>query len=358
MNFLEKTQIWLPGIKKYVQDMKECEQDPVWHGEIYVWEHVKMVLDEVEKLKIKEEDKDLLRWVALLHDIGKPGCSTIEDGHIRSHGHSKRGYHIAMSLLEETHLDNDQKQEILNIIRQHGEPNWILEKDDPEREVIRLSMCCRLDLLYNFVKCDILGRISEDKHQFLENLEYFKTISKDLDCFYKPYKFKSDIAKFNYFVKRTHHHTDIPYDDTKSKVYMVCGLPGSGKDTYINKALSWLPVISLDEIRKEFNIKPTDEQGKVIQTAKERARQYMRKGEDFVWNATNTTKRLRKEIISFFTEYNSYISINFINNSLEVILEQNKNRDQKVPENVIMKLYKKLEIPTEDECHTLSFYRV
>lgn len=135
---------------------------------------------------------------------------------------------------------------------------------------------------------------------------------------------------------------------------MVSGLPGTGKDYYIKENLSYLPVISLDEIRKDLGIKPTDKQGKVIQTAKEKAREYMRKGENFVWNATNTTKRMRTELISFFTEYNSFINIIFLNKDLDLILEQNKNRDQKVPENVIIKLYKKMEIATPDEAHNVS----
>jgi len=143
----------------------------------------------------------------------------------------------------------------------------------------------------------------------------------------------------------------MPYNDTKSKVYMICGLPGSGKDTYIKNHLNWLPVISLDEIRKELNIKPTDNQGLVIQTAKEKAREYMRNGEDFIWNATNITRKMRLSLISLFNDYNSYITIKFIYKPLNVILEQNKNREHMVPEKVIYKLYNKMEIPTQNESH-------
>lgn len=84
------------------------------------------------------------------------------------------------------------------------------------------------------------------------------------------------------------------------------------------------------------------------------ARVHMRKGEDFVWNATNITKSLRKQIISFFVEYNSYIDIRFISKPLETILSQNKNRDNVVPENVVLKLHNKMEIPTQDEGHSVN----
>jgi len=354
MKFLEKLIIWLPGYKEYVQQMKKTEQDPIFHKEGNVWNHVEMVLDEIEKLNIKEKDKNILRFCGAFHDIGKPYCSKEIDGHISSHGHSKIGYHIAKKLLLNSHLSSGDKLEVINLIRQHGEAIWVLDKEFPDREAIKLSMICRLDLLYLFSRCDVLGRICEDKEELLEKLEYFKTISTDLKCFYKKYNFTTPISKFNYLVKKTHHHTDLPYNDTKSKVYMVCGLPGSGKDYYIGRALSWLPVISLDDIRKELKIKPTDEQGLVIQTAKERAREYMRKGEDFVWNATNITKQLRSGLISLFVDYNSYISITFMNTDLTRILKQNASREQMIPENVILKLYNKMEIPTDIESHELN----
>lgn len=356
MMFYDKVKIWLKGLSEYLSDMEKCEQDKDFHAEGNVLIHTKMVLDEVEKLKIPEEDKEILRWVALLHDIGKPYCSKEIDGHIRSHGHSRIGYHIAMDLIEQTQLEFIDKLQVLNIIRYHGEPCWIIETDkDPDYECIKMSMDCRLDLLYYFAKCDVLGRTADDKPKLLENIEYFKEYCVTLNCFNNPYAFSSSIAKYNYLVKKTHHHTDMPFDDTKSKVYMVCGLPGSGKNYYIDKAFSWLPVISLDEIRKELKIKPTGNQGKVIQLAKERAREFMRKGDNFVWNATNTTRQMRSGLINLFNEYNSFINITFINKSLKTILEQNNNRENKVPVDVIEKLYKKLDIPKNIEAHHISF---
>jgi len=337
----------IPGIEPYLIDMENCMQDKDYHAEGNVLIHTNMVLAEVEKLEINETDKDILRYVAALHDIGKPYCSEEENGHIRSHGHSKKSYHIAKKLI------GSKNVELLNLILLHGKPLWVIEKENPEREVIKLSLQCRLELLYNFAKCDVLGRIAEDKNELLEKLEYFKEIALDLDCFDKPYKFNSNLMKYNYIVKKSHHYTDVCFDDTRSKVYMLCGLPGSGKDYYIKNNYSHLPVISLDIIRDELGIKPTDEQGLVIQTAKERVKSYMRVGKDFVWNGTNVTRNLREGLISMFNDYNSYITIVFLNVDIDKVLEQNKNRDRNVPENVIHKLYNKMEIPTELECHEL-----
>jgi len=69
MKFYEKIKIWLP-IEEHLLAMQECEQDPIFHAEGNVLIHTKMVLDEVERLVISEDKKEILRWVALLHDIG------------------------------------------------------------------------------------------------------------------------------------------------------------------------------------------------------------------------------------------------------------------------------------------------
>ena len=64
----------------------------------------------------------------------------------------------------------------------------------------------------------------------------------------------------------------------------MTAVPGSGKDTYIKKQLKDLPMISLDDFRRKWKIKPTDKSGtgKVVQAAKEAAKVHMRKQESFV----------------------------------------------------------------------------
>ena len=49
------------------------------------------------------------------------------------------------------------------------------------------------------------------------------------------------------------------------------------------------PIVSLDAIRRKHKIDPTDKSGNgwVVQTAKEEARIYLRKGQNFIWNATH-----------------------------------------------------------------------
>ncbi len=336
--------------------MKMTQQEKMWHGENDVYTHTVMVLNEVEKLDIIESDKDILRYVAVLHDIGKTITTTEENGILRSHKHSEKSYSMSIPILDKLDLDFLIKLQILNLIKYHGRPLFICEKSEPEREIIFLSQNCRLDLLYYFSSCDFLGRIADDIPESLYKIDFLKLYAIDLDCFDKPYNFSNKITKFNYLVKRTHHFSDVAFDDTKSHIHIMCGLPGAGKDYYINKNFD-IPVISLDKIRDELGIKPTEKQGKVIQHAKELAKTYMRKSQSFVWNATNITKKMRNELISFFLIYNSYITIHYVYKPIDIILQQNLQREDCVPNDVVLRLYRKMEIPTLDEAHEVIYQK-
>ena len=63
---------------------------------------------------------------------------------------------------------------------------------------------------------------------------------------------------------------------------LVPDLPGMGKDYYIQSAGIDVPVVSLDVIRRKHKLSPTDKSanGWVVQTAKEEARTYLRKGQE------------------------------------------------------------------------------
>ena len=90
---------------------------------------------------------------------------------------------------------------------------------------------------------------------------------------------------------------------------------------------------------------------------KERCKEYLRKGTDFVFNATNISRTLREPWISLFTEYNAYITIIFIYRPISVILQQNKQRSEKqhVPEDVIISKSKRLDIPISNEAQEVKW---
>jgi predicted kinase len=134
---------------------------------------------------------------------------------------------------------------------------------------------------------------------------------------------------------------------------MMSGLPGSGKDTWLVKNRSDIPMVSLDGIRNELDIKAVENQGKVIQQAKEHCREFMRSHQSFAFNATNLLYQTRQRWIDLFADYHARIEIVYVEPPLSAILARNRQREQPVPEKIIRELAVKCEPPTWAEAHHL-----
>lgn len=352
----------------YISRMNGVLQSRIHHAEGDVWIHTKMVcealLTDEDYQALSIEEQEIVFAATLLHDIEKYSTVRVEGDHISSPNHAAKGAKTAYYFLKTLGLDSKKSFLISKLVRFHGLPLWLHEKKDPERKIIETSYVANNKLLYLLGKADAIGRKCEDKDDLLYRVEFFKAFCEELDCFDTPYNFKDttvissetseDLMRFEYFYNG-HDRYYEPFDDSPDFIaYLVCGLPGSGKDTYIKSNFKDLPVISLDEIRKELKIKPTKEQGKVIQAAIEKAKGYLRKSEQFVWNATNVTKLQRDRLVRLFNTYGAKISITWIDKDINTILAQNRQREAVVPEKVIKKLDKKSELPDLTECHFLK----
>ncbi len=110
-------------------------------------------------------------------------------------------------------------------------------------------------------KADILGRECRDKEEILLRIELFNELCKDNECFGKPSHFESNYGRYLYLNKSENSPDYVPYDYLKFEVIVMCALPGSGKDTFIEQNID-LPVLSLDHIRREHKIDSTNKKKK------------------------------------------------------------------------------------------------
>lgn len=129
----------------------------------------------------------------------------------------------------------------------------------------------------------------------------------------------------------------------------MSGLPGTGKDTWIDKNLAELPMISLDDIRREHHISPKAEQGYVANIAREQAKEYLRKHQPFVWNATNITSQMRESLVSLFETYKARVRIVYLETTWRNQYERNNQRESAVPNNVVESMLGKLVPPEAHE---------
>ncbi|GGD83184.1 hypothetical protein GCM10011514_54030 [Emticicia aquatilis] len=337
----------------WLKDMEAVPQDPRHHAEGNVDVHTQMVLKELLSLsefqKLDEQAKEILGVVALMHDIEKRSTTVIEaDGSITSKNHAKRGEFTVREIL---YCDIETpffiREQIAKLVRYHGLPLWIFEKSDPQKTLLQVSLEVNTEWLTIFAKADVLGRICEDQSELLYRIELFKELCIENDCWGKPKAFYSNLAKFEYFMKEDKQPNYQPFDDYKSEVILLSGLPGVGKDTYIRKYLKDYKIVSLDDIRRELKISPTDSKGngKVVQLAKEQAKKYLRNETPFVWNATNITRQMREQLIDMFTTYKARTTLIYLEVPFTVQNRQNQSRESIVPPMAVRKMISKLEIP-------------
>jgi predicted kinase len=232
-----------------------------------------------------------------------------------------------------------------------------MHKPDPRKALLRASLLVNTEWLSLLARADILGRVCADQSEMLERIGFFEAYAREQNCWGKPYAFSNGLNRFCYFQKEESHPDYIPFDDTICEVIVMSGLPGMGKDYYIRKQFPHLPVVSLDAIRKEHKLKPEDKSanGWVAQQAKEQARSYLRAGQDFVWNATNITSTMRRQLIDLLTSYKASVRIIYLEQPHKVWFRQNKERPGMVKPAVLEKMLRKLEVPEPSEAHIVEY---
>jgi putative nucleotidyltransferase with HDIG domain len=349
---------WAEG-QLWAQAMIACQQDAQWHAEGDVWTHTRLVCAQLERLTewttLRRADQVKLFFAALFHDAGKPLTSAPdpETGRIRSPKHSLAGAEIARQVLRELGCGLQTREEIVSLVRYHGRPPYILEKESPEHELIFLSWLVDTRLLYWFALADTRGRHTKEMTRPEENLHLWRMVAEERGCFGLPYHFANIQARFLFYRGKLSSLHYVPREDYRCKVTLMAGVPGAGKDTWLSQKLAGLPVVALDAIRDVLEVDATDNQGQVIQTAREQCRAHLRARADFAFNATNITRQMRQRWIELFADYNARIEIVYLEPPLGTILAQNRHRANPVPEAVILKLLEKLEPPTITECHAL-----
>jgi len=81
---------------------------------------------------------DALRLAALLHDVAKPACKTVEeDGRIRFLGHAKEGAVIVEQVMERLRFSNRERRLVAAMVREHLRPGMITrEPTGPSRRAL------------------------------------------------------------------------------------------------------------------------------------------------------------------------------------------------------------------------------
>lgn len=132
-------------------------------------------------------------------------------------------------------------------------------------------------------------------------------------------------------------------------LYIMVGLPASGKSTYVKKMKECFVAVSVstDDLRKELlgDISNQNQNTDIFNESYKRIQFYLEKGLDVIFDATNINYKKRMDVINRFKKYANNINAIMMATPYEECLERNKNRERQVPEDVIKRMYMNFYVP-------------
>jgi predicted kinase len=337
----------------YVPAMRTCIQDPIHHAEGDVWTHTRMVVEALSQFD-GTHDREL-RLTGLYHDIHKPKTRTVEHDPelgrevVRHPNHSRLG---AMAAWHDLWMSGEELRTRLAVYwlcRWHQKVFHIWREPDMIRAALSFAMVGSWEKLIQFARADNAGRICANPNEASDNLDLLEQWLSEHKI--GPEFFATDHDRIFFFEKAGRSPYYAAQKPQGSRVVILSGLPGAGKDTYYNTTLHGLPMVSLDLIRDDLDIDPEDNQGRVIQAAFEQARVFLREKKPFVWNAQTVTRMARDKIIRLCRDYDAHVSIHALNRPYQTIVRGNRLRKHQVPQKAIDEAAVKWEPPSLLEAH-------
>lgn len=251
--------------------MAETPQNPRYHAEGDVLAHTEMVLRKYFELRdrfaLTEEEKQVLYWAAVLHDVGKTRTTTYEDGRWRSPGHEKAGVPLALDhLLRQPELTHAMREQVLGLVRWHGAPLSYARYRKDISKLKLLGTRTDLRLLGIFSVFDFHGRICEDQAEILQQIEHFQQIEvpkaeyefgkyAEVQKRYAAWNVRHKNAVWNaYRLKDTALLQKLvqaknapPLQTMGKKVILTVGPPASGKTTFLQREMPGIFRVDLAE---------------------------------------------------------------------------------------------------------------
>jgi putative nucleotidyltransferase with HDIG domain len=320
-----------------LEGLEHVDQHALYHKEGSVLKHTLMVYEALSQVP-HDYNQDLLGWAALWHDQGKRTTSSVgDDGYIHAPGHARAGAKMAREWAWRQGLHPDLREELASLVRLHMRPYHIQHVDS---ELILWSQSVKVQDLLALAWADSVGR---DPSRRIDLYDEMVQTASDLGVVDAPYPYQNGMHA-QWHAQGRSHYLHVPYEDWRCQVTIMHGLPGSGKDTWIQANRDEETVISLDEIRKTYP------EGEVAHRARALLRQALGQGENVIWNATTLTRRQREPVLGLASDYKARVRIVACESDPQELQRRNvKRKDHRMPEEVIDKMLTRWEYPEPGE---------
>lgn len=382
---LEECIEYLGSTCEWLYEFKHTPQDAEWHAEGNVHIHTQMVLDELYQLlktqarHITGELRQALILGAVLHDIAKSVQTKpmLLQGkeRIGAPQHETVGRSYLAPRIMEWELPFSVLWQVLHLVGEHHMPKHLALKESQAASYWRLARQVDLELLYWLEVADMRGRICPDLEWQLMCLDEFKNQAQRFACWGDNPLLKHIALRMNdlspkaqsyvygYSLAALEQGELRMVEEVISKTYahrehyahlvMTVGLSGSGKSTWLERHYPDYEVISLDELREQFNGKRNSQKhsGQIIQAAKAQLKAALREKRGVVWDATNLRAELRAQILDLGRDYHALITMAVFLLPLKVLDKQNNQREYGVAQSVLERQIEQFQLPNLTEAH-------
>ncbi len=166
---------WLHDIGRLKEILPELadtigiKQDHRWHPEGDVFEHSMQSLDAAAQLAYdNDEQKLVLCYAALCHDLGKVSTTTQDKDGVHSYGHAEVGKQLARNMLKRITHNKQVRDQVATLVRWHMVPIQLVESESKlnayKRLANRLAPHANIAMLAKLALADKRGR-NPDGHE-------------------------------------------------------------------------------------------------------------------------------------------------------------------------------------------------
>lgn len=172
-----------------LKQLINLKQNPIYHPEGDVWNHIMCCLDEATKYRNMTSDSYKFMLLVLFHDLGKIVSTTIDDKQIHSYNHETKGEPIIRHALHRFTDNKDVISYVINMSLLHMKPNVIYYDNSSIKTSNKMfyEASEAKDLIY-FALVDDFKKDVEEREKFL-----FDRYKKYQEMIIKPYVTGDDL---------------------------------------------------------------------------------------------------------------------------------------------------------------------
>lgn len=173
------------------------------------------------------------------------------------------------------------------------------------------------------------------------NIQWKDIQAREEGCYGQPRAFADAHTRVSYFRGADVHPDYALFQEPGARVTVMCGLPASGKDTWVAAHRLDQPVVSFDDARAALGLKHGHNEGKVAHAAVDKAKSLLRERASFVWNATHLSQQMRDKTLDLLFAYGAQVEIVYLERPRAELLRRNGRRDTSLSNSALQGMLRK-----------------